>query len=143
MTQKGLEAEITYRWNLEGSSYRVFTDSSQTQLLSGEFTPLQAPVRVGLDWAYRAGPLKAVVSVKHAFKQTHLAPSEVAQKPAHTDLSAFLSFHQTLNKRDLNWYVLAKNLLNQDIRYSTTVETLRLYASQPGRNISFGVKWNY
>ncbi len=143
VTQKGLEAEITYRWNSEGSSYRLFTDSSQTQLLNGQFTPLQAPVRVGLDWAYREGPLKTGVSVKHAFKQTHLAPSEVTQTPAYTDLSAFLSFHQRLNHSDLNWYVFAKNLLNQDIRYSTTVETLRLYAPQAGRNLSMGIKWSY
>ena len=143
VTQKGLEAQITYRWNLEGSSYRVFTDSSQIQLLSGQFTPLQAPVRVGLDWAYREGPLKTGVSVKHAFKQSHLALSEVTQTPAYTDLSAFLSFHQRLNHSDLNWYVFAKNLLNQDIRYSTTVETLRLYAPQPGRNLSMGVKWSF
>ena len=143
VTQKGLEAEITYRWNMEGSSYRWFTDTSQTQLLNGQYTPLQAPVRMGLDWAYREGPLKTGVSAKHAFAQTHLAPSEVVQTPAYTDLSAFVSYHQRFNGSELNWFMIAKNMLNQDIRYSTTVETLRLYAPQPGRNLSLGVKWYY
>ena len=52
--------------------------------------------------------------------------------------------HVTLLKNsDLDWYVMAKNLLNQDIRYSTTVETLRLYAPQAARSVSGGVKWSY
>ena len=89
------------------------------------------------------GPLKSGLSIKHAFKQTHLALSEVAQTPAYTDLSAVLSYHQGFKNSDLDWYVMAKNLLNQDIRYSTTVETLRLYAPQAARSVSGGVKWSY
>ena len=143
VTQKGIEAEITYHWNLEGLSYRVFADNSQTQFLNGQYTPLQAPVRLGLEWMLKDGPLKSGLSIKHAFKQTHLALSEVAQTPAYTDLSAVLSYHQGFKNSDLDWYVMAKNLLNQDIRYSTTVETLRLYAPQAARSVSGGVKWSY
>ncbi len=143
VTQKGIEAEITYHWNQEGSSYRVYADHSQTQFVNGQYTPLQAPVRLGLEWRLKQGPFKSGFSLKHAFKQTHLASSELAQTPAYTDLSAVLSYHQGFKNSDVDWYMIAKNLLNQDIRYSTTVETLRLYAPQAARSLSVGVKWNF
>jgi iron complex outermembrane receptor protein len=98
---------------------------------------------LGLEWRRKDGPLKSGLSIKHAFKQTHLALNEVAQTPAYTDVSAVLSYHQAFKNSDLDWYMIAKNLLNQDIRYSTTVETLRLYAPQAARSVSVGVKWNY
>jgi iron complex outermembrane recepter protein len=143
VTQKGLEAQLSWGHPLEGSTYRVFTDFVKTQYLNGQYTPLQAPVRLGLEWSYREGPLRSGLSAVHAFKQNHLAMGEIAPTPAYTDLRASWSYHQSFQNNDLDWYVLAKNLLNQDIRYSTTVQSLRLYAPQAGKSVSVGVKWNF
>ena len=141
--QKGAEAEFSMGSSSEGSVYKLFTDHVQTQFMNGSYTPLQAPVRLGLDWSYRDGDYKGGLSAIHAFKQTHLSSGEIAPTPAYTDLRASWSFHQRLPNSDLDWYILAKNLLNQDIRYSTTVQTLRLYAPQTGKSFTLGVKWYF
>jgi iron complex outermembrane receptor protein len=143
VTQKGLEAEASLGNPLEGSNYRVFTDYVKTQFLNGQYTPLQAPVRLGLEWTYKDGPRHSGLTALHAFQQNHLASGEIAPTPAYTDLRATWSYHQALQNSALDWYVLAKNLLNQDIRYSTTLQSLRLYAPQPGKSITLGVKWNF
>ena len=143
VTQKGLEAELSWGNLLAGSDYRVFTDFVKTQFLNGQFTPLQAPVRVGLAWTYREGPLSSGLTAIHALKQNNLATGEMATTPAYTDLRASWSYHQRIQNQDLDWYVLARNLLNQDIRYSTTLQSLRLFAPQAGKSITLGVKWNF
>jgi iron complex outermembrane receptor protein len=45
----------------------------------------------------------------------------------------------------VNWttYLRLTNLLNQEIRYATTPETVRLYAPQMGRSAMIGLKGTF
>jgi iron complex outermembrane receptor protein len=42
---------------------------------------------------------------------------------------------------DLTWFLLAKNLLNEDIRLSTSL--LKDISPLPGRNLVFGVRAHF
>ena len=65
----------------------------------------------------------------------------MAPTPAYNQLDALLSYRQTCSGSDLTWFLQGRNLLNQDIRYSTTVEALRVvYGPQPGRSVLLGAR---
>lgn len=137
---KGLEADITYNWRQSGFSARAFTDTSRGALRSGGSLPLQAATRLGVEAAYATGPWRTSVSLIHAWRQTRLAAFEVAPTPGYHQLDASLSYRQTFSGSDVTWFMQGRNLLNQDIRYSTTVEALRLYGPQPGRSLLVGAR---
>ena len=67
----------------------------------------------------------------------------MAETPDYTQLDANGSYKQRAGQSEITWFALGRNLLNQDIRYSTTVEALRLYAPQPGRSVLLGVRIAY
>lgn len=139
-TLKGLEAEITYNWRQPGISARAFTDTSRGTLDSGGALPLQAATRLGVEGAYATGPWRTALSLMHAWRQTRLAIFETASTPGYNGVDASLSYRQALANSDVTWFVQGRNLLNQDIRYSTTVEALRLYGPQPGRSVMVGAR---
>ena len=139
-TLKGAEAEVTYNWRQPGWSVRSFTDTSRGTLDAGGSLPLQAATRLGVEGAYATGPWRTSVSMIHAWRQTRLAAFEVAPTPGYNLLDASLSYRQKLSGTDLTWFVQGRNLLNQDIRYSTTVEALRVYGPQPGRSVLVGAR---
>jgi iron complex outermembrane receptor protein len=49
-----------------------------------------------------------------------------------------LSWRQRYGTTDLTWFLLARNLLNEEIRLSTSL--LKDYVPQPGRNLMIGVR---
>jgi len=79
--------------------------------------------------------------VLRALKQDRLAAFESSQTPSYTQLDANLSYTQKLQAMRVTWFVLVKNLLNQDIRYSTAV--LKDTVPQPGRNLILGVRTQF
>lgn len=60
------------------------------------------------------------------------------ETPSSVLLNMNLAFTQRWGAQDITWFVLAKNLLNEDIRLSTSV--LKDVAPLPGRNFAFGVR---
>jgi iron complex outermembrane receptor protein len=80
------------------------------------------------------------LSLIHAWRQTRLAAFEVAPTPGYNQLDASLSYRQKLSGSEMTWFLQGRNLLNQDIRYSTTVEALRMYGPQPGRSVLVGAR---
>jgi iron complex outermembrane receptor protein len=139
-TLKGAEADVTYNWRQPGFSFRGFTDTTHGTLDAGGSLPLQAATRVGVEGAHATGPWRTGVSLIHAWRQTRLAAFEVAPTPGYNQLDASLSYRQNWAGSDLTWFLQGRNLLNQDIRYSTTVETLRVYGPQPGRSVVVGAR---
>jgi iron complex outermembrane receptor protein len=140
VTLRGVEADITYNWRQPGWSARGFTDASRGVFDAGGSLPLQAATRFGLEGAYATGPWRTSVSLIHAWRQTRLAAFEVAPTPGYNQLDASLSYQQKFSSSDVTWFAQGRNLLNQDIRYSTTVEALRLYGPQPGRSLMLGAR---
>ena len=137
----GAEAELTYNQTGAGWNGRVFADSSRGKLDAGGNLPLQPADRVGASVGYREGAWRGGLSLVHARGQDRLAASESTDTPGYNQLDANLSYTQRLAGTDVTWFMLAKNLLNEDIRLSTSV--LKDIAPLPGRNFVFGVRTKF
>ena len=139
-TIRGMEAEISYNRHphLQGLSLRAFGDLSRGSLDDAGSLPLQPARRIGIEAGYRQGALRGGMTVLRALKQERLASFETTPTPAYTQLDANLSWTQRLRNADLTWFIIGKNLLDQDIRISTSV--LKDVAPLPGRNLTVGVR---
>ncbi|MBC7700069.1 TonB-dependent receptor [Aquabacterium sp.] len=137
---RGVEAEVSYNLRGPGLSLRGFTDTSRGSLNDGGSLPLQPAIRVGADIGFRQGPWRTGASVIHAQSQDRLAASETAT-PSYTQLDANLAYVQRIGSNEVTWFLLAKNLLNEDIRLSTSV--LKDVAPLPGRNFIVGVRTQF
>ena len=135
---RGAEAEITYNALADGFSSRLFADTARGKLDIGGNLPLQPADRVGGDLGYKQGPLRSNLSVVRAMRQDRLAVFENSTTPAYTQLNASLSYTQRYGNHDVTWFMLAKNLLDKDIRLSTSV--LKDISPLPGRNFVFGAR---
>jgi iron complex outermembrane receptor protein len=138
---QGVEAELT--WNQTGMGWngRLFADGSRGKLDNGENLPLQPSDRIGASLGYRQADWRAGLSWTHARGQDRLAAFESTPTPGYNLVDANLSYTQKLEKLDLTWFVLAKNLLNKDIRLSTSL--LKDISPLPGRNLVFGVRAHF
>ena len=140
-TIRGAEAELTYNWHQPGYSARTFFDTARGTLDAGGSLPLQAATRLGVEGAYAQGAWRSSLSVIHALQQTQLASFETDPTPEYTQVDAAFSLRDKFMGQDVTWYLQGRNLLNEDIRYSTTVEALRLYAPQMGRSLIIGARF--
>jgi iron complex outermembrane receptor protein len=138
---QGIEGELT--WNQTGMGWngRLFADGSRGKLDSGDNLPLQPADRIGASLGYRQADWRAGLSWTHARGQERLAAFEDTPTPAYNLVDANLSYTQKLEKMDLTWFLLAKNLLNEDIRLSTSL--LKDISPLPGRNLVFGVRAHF
>ena len=138
---RGAEAELS--WNQHGQGWlgRVFADTARGKLDRGGNLPLQSATRFGGELGYRSATVRAGVSVIRAQEQDRLAAFEENITPGYTQLNANLSYKQRFGKHDVTWFLLAKNLLDRDIRLSTSV--LRDIAPLPGRNFVFGARTKF
>ncbi|MEJ7806108.1 MAG: TonB-dependent receptor [Telluria sp.] len=141
VTIRGAEAELS--WNQHGQGWlgRVFADTARGKLDRGGNLPLQSATRFGADVGYRSAALRAGLSLIRAQQQDRLAAFEDYVTPGYTQLNANLSYTQRFGKHDVTWFLLAKNLLDKDIRLSTSV--LRDIAPLPGRNVVFGARTKF
>ena len=137
-TIRGAEAELTINEAGAGWSGRVFADTSRGKLDGNGSLPLQPADRIGASVGYRMDALRAGLSLVHARGQDRLASFEDTPTPGYNQLNANLSYTQKMGAMDLTWFLLAKNLLNEDIRVSTSV--LKDISPLPGRNFVFGVR---
>jgi iron complex outermembrane receptor protein len=140
-TIRGAEMEVSYNLAGEGLSLRGFADTSRGRLDNAGNLPLQPATRVGFDTGYKQGPWRSGVSVLRAQRQDRLASFEATPTPGYTRLDANLSYTQRLANTQLTWFAIATNLLNQDVRLSTSV--LKDVAPQPGRNLIVGVRTRF
>lgn len=137
----GAELEVAYNQAGLGGSARAFADSTRGTLDAGGSLPLQPAVRFGIETGYRSAELRTGLSLVRTQSQQRLASFETSPTPGYTMLNANLSWTQHLGQLDLTWFVLGKNLLNQDVRLSTSV--LKDVSPLPGRNFSFGVRTRF
>ncbi len=136
-TIRGAEVEISHNLRGEGLSLRGFADTSRATLDDAGNLPLQPSTRFGIDVGYKQNQWRSGVTITHAKQQDRLAAFETIT-PAYTLLDANLSYTQRYGTQQVTWFVLAKNMLNQDIRLSTSV--LKDVAPLPGRNFVVGVR---
>jgi len=137
---RGAEGELTYNWNQAGIGGRLFGDISQGSFNAGGNLPLQPAPRLGTELAYqREGWLTSATYI-YSYQQNRLASWETGPTPSYMLLNANLSYTERIGKINWTGYMSLKNLLNEDIRYSTTPMAVRLYAPQPGRSLMVGVR---
>jgi iron complex outermembrane receptor protein len=135
---EGAEAELDYNPLGHGWNGRLFTDTSHGRLNGGAYLPLQPADRIGTEIGYRLADWRTSLSWTHARGQDRLATFETSTTPAYNLVDANFSYTQHLENTDLTWFMLAKNLLNEDIRLSTSL--LKDISPMPGRNFVFGVR---
>lgn len=138
---RGAEAELTYNQTGAGWSGRLFGDTSRGKLDAGSNLPLQPADRIGASIGYREGAWRGGLSLIHARGQDRLAAAETTDTPGYNQLDANISYTQRIGGTDVTWFALAKNLLNDDIRLSTSV--LKDIAPLPGRNFVIGVRTKF
>lgn len=140
-TIRGLEAEVSYNLRGKGFSWRAFADTSRGTLSGAGNLPLQPTTRFGGEIGYREGNWRSGLKVLHAEKQNRLASFETYAAPSYTQVDANLSYTQNFNSTPVTWFAIAKNLLNEDIRLSTSV--LREVAPLSGRSLIVGVRTSF
>ena len=125
---------------------RLNNSNSVGVLDQGGYLPLQPATRIGGAIFYNQFGWKSKLSLIHAFGHNKTASSTFYYEPrtdAYNKLDFSISKSQALSKVLLTYYLQANNLLNDTIRFSTTVDTLRMYAPQPGRALIVGIKVDY
>ncbi len=143
-TLRGVEAELSYNLNEPGWFGRLFADSSRGKLDQLGNLPLQPTTRTGLNVGYQDSRWRSTLSVLHADAHRRIASSSLSQETptdAYTRVDASISYVQRYANADLTWFLLARNLLNEDIRLSTSL--LKDYVPQPGRNVVIGVRTRF
>jgi len=140
-TIRGAEAEVSYNLRGEGWSLRGFADTSRGRLKGAGNLPLQPATRFGADVGYRQGAWRSGVSLLRAQRQERLATFETSPTAGYTQVDANLSWTQRHDNTRVTWFALARNLLNQEIRVSTSV--LKDSAPLAGRNLVLGMRVNF
>jgi len=141
-TLYGGEAEFTYQLAASGWSVRGFGDISRGRLDGGDNLPLQPAARLGLGSNYQQGAWRGNLSIIRTAAHERVAiTSNETSTAGYTRVDASLSYTQRYGSQELTWFVLGKNLLDQDIRLSTSV--LKDLAPAPGRNIILGLRTRF
>ena len=76
----------------------------------------------------------------HANAQDRLAASET-RTPSYTQVDASVSYVQRFKGSDITWFLLARNLTDEDIRLSTSV--LKDQVPLAGRNFVIGMRTRF
>ncbi len=137
----GAEAELRYDFEPNASGHWQvfgFGDIVDAELADNTDVPLLPPKRLGLGLDWDREGLAGNLLWIHAFEQDNIAPFETPT-PDYDLLNAELAYTvPTTSQFDWQVYLQGQNLLNDDIRNSTSY--LKDTAPQIGRNIVMGVR---
>ncbi|MFC7516057.1 TonB-dependent receptor [Herbaspirillum sp. GCM10030257] len=140
-TIRGAEAELSYNARGQGLSGRVFADTSHGRLDGAGNLPLQPATRIGVDVGHRQGAWRSGATLVRAQRQDRLASFETTPTAGYTLLDANLSYTQRYGANQVTWFAIARNLLNEEIRLSTSL--LKDVAPRPGRSLVLGVRTQF
>ena len=94
-------------------------------------------MRTGAELGNQAKQWRSSLSIIKTNAHDRFASTETITQ-GYTRVDASVSYVQRMGTTDLTWFVLARNLLNEEIRLSTSL--LKDVLPQPGRNIVLGVR---
>ncbi len=140
-TIRGAELELSYNLHKEGLSLRAFADTSRGTLDGAGSLPLQPATRFGIDAEFKHGPWRTGIGWMRAAAQDRLAEFETAATPAYTQVDAHFSYTRQAAAMQFTGFLLLKNLLDQDIRLSTSL--LRNEVPLQGRSVIVGVRTRF
>lgn len=139
-TFEGWEAQLSWDF-LENSSglwtLNAITDSVKATTSNGENLPRIVPARVGGDIAWQLGNWTAGFGVLHVFDQNSVAPDETKTE-GYNWFNADLAYNWTLGGADLQVFLDASNLGNEEARVATSY--LKDFAPLPGRSFEAGIR---
>jgi iron complex outermembrane receptor protein len=137
-TIRGYEVDVSYNLFEYGWFGRAFADDSRGTLDNLGYLPLQPVMRLGTTVGYQDANWRSTLSILNASAQSRLASTEENKAPGYTRVDANISWRQRIGENELTWFASARNLLNEEIRLSTSL--LKDYVPQPGRNFLVGVR---
>jgi iron complex outermembrane receptor protein len=137
----GYEAETTLRMLSDivpPVEVTLFSDYVHARLTAtNENVPRQPPLRYGVQLATASGPWSARIRYTHANAQDRAGVNETETK-GYNLLNLHASYRRKVMGRPGSVFVRARNLLNEEIRSSTSF--LRNFSPEPGRSIELGVE---
>ena len=140
-TLRGYEIDVSYNLHEYGWFGRAFADDSRGTLDNLGNMSLQPVARLGTTVGYQDANWRSSLSVINASAQNRIASADVSNETAtrgYTRVDANISWRQRIGDNELTWFASARNLLNEEIRLSTSL--LKDYVPQPGRNFLVGVR---
>ena len=143
-TLRGMEAELSYNYYDPGWFGRLFADTSRGTLDQLGNLPLQPATRTGLSVGYQDSQWRSSLHVLHSSAHNRIASSSISEETttsAYTRVDASINYVQRYGTTDVTWFLLARNLLNEEIRLSTSL--LKDYVPQPGRNLIVGLRTRF
>jgi iron complex outermembrane receptor protein len=143
-TLRGAEAELSYNYYDPGWFGRIFADTTRGTLDNLGNLPLQPTTRKGLSFGYQDAQWRSSLSVLHADRHTRIASTSISEETptsAYTRVDASINYVQRYGTTDVTWFLLARNLLNEEIRLSTSL--LKDYVPQPSRNFIVGLRTRF
>ena len=140
-TFRGIDAEL--KWTIANNDtgiwdWRLYGDTVRASLDRGGNLPRIAPTRFGSEWSWSRVDWRGSLNVLRASGTKHLAANETPTA-GYTLVNAHVAWHHDI--RDglgIEIFVDGNNLLNREIRYSTSF--LKDVAPQPGRGITTGLR---
>ncbi|MYM63618.1 TonB-dependent receptor [Pseudomaricurvus sp. HS19] len=136
---RGLETEallqLSDRWQL-----RLFGDAVRARLQDGGDVPRLPPYRVGAQLRFETALFFGDLQFIHADDQDHPGVDEEATD-GYQRLDASLNWPLPLGGQEALLFVRGSNLLDEDIRHSTS--QLREVAPEPGRSFTAGVRVSF
>ena len=137
----GAELEASFNASGPGLSLRGFADTTRGRFVNAGNLPLQPATRFGVEAGYRQGPWQGGLSLLRAQSQHRLAAFETSATPAYTRVDANLAYTRRLGNQTWTAFLLARNLLDEDIRISTSL--IKDFAPQPGRSLVVGLRTRF
>ncbi|MFZ2972887.1 MAG: TonB-dependent receptor [Ferribacterium limneticum] len=107
---------------------------------TGEPLPRIAPLRLGLGLDYRLGNFGSRLDVTHATRQNRVATAELPTD-SYTLVNAWLTYRVKAEAFNLEAFLKANNLFNQEARVHTSV--LKDIAPLPGRGLMVGLRGSF
>lgn len=141
-----------YEWQFElspiyfyGSEIRfdLFSDHVRGKLSGGNGLPRMPTARRGFGLKFEKGGFYSELRYSYVDRQEHPGENEL-ETDSYKLLNAFSSFKYEDNDfthKDIIIFIQMKNLLDEDIRKSTSF--LRNFTPEPGREISIGLRYQF
>jgi iron complex outermembrane receptor protein len=135
---RGLELEIGWRPVNSAWGWRTFADTVRGTVEGIGDAPRLPPMRVGVSTDYASGPWTGFASVMYAAQQNRTSPFETPT-PSYTRVDGEIAYNwKTGATGSTTLFVAGRNLLNEDIRLSTSY--VKDTVPMPGRSFYAGMR---
>ncbi len=104
------------------------------------YLPRIAPLRLGAGLRYESGSFRAQLDALHAFKQSKTAENEL-ETNGYTDVGAAMTYKLPTQKFHVKLFAKANNLLNREIRESTSF--LKEISPAGKRSLTLGARADF